>query len=197
MKRYLVALCLFLGAVGILLVFQARRPLPPHADDPAANVVAPTLDTPAETAPPAPTVPTPDPKGSTSAPNPPLAETQPKRPRPRLTIKAGDPIPELFPFQAERQQLYALAASNDPQAIPTIAASLKHPDVNVREAARQALLQTGSTAAIPHLETAASSTSSPEERALLREAIEFLSLPSFVDVITSPPPPASGAPSTP
>lgn len=111
----------------------------------------------------------------------------PRRAQARITIKPGQPIPELFPYQAERDRLLNLAASQDARNIPVIASSLRHSDTTVREAARQALIQMGDPAAIPHLETAANATKEPTEAELLREAIEFLSLPKFMDVITSSP----------
>jgi HEAT repeats len=109
-----------------------------------------------------------------------------KSAKPRLTIRPGQPIPQMFPFETERKQMMTLAASQDPAVIPNIAAWLRHADTNVRETARQALLQMGSAAAVPHLEAAAASSEDQTEKQLLQEAIEFLSLPALMDVISSP-----------
>lgn len=114
-----------------------------------------------------------------------LETEAPRRPRGRLTIKPGEAIPELFPYQAERDRLVNLAASQDAGNIPVIANSLRHADAIVREAARQALIQMGNSAAIPHLQKAEAAAKDATEAELLREAIEFLSLPNFMDVITS------------
>jgi len=124
----------------------------------------------------------------TDAPPPETAKTD-TRPRPasRIAIKAGKPIPVIFPNQEERDRLMALAADYDPKQIPVIAPSLKHSDPTVREAARQALVQIADRAAIPFLEEAAKATRDPEEAQALREIIEFLSLPRFIDVVSSEP----------
>jgi hypothetical protein len=106
------------------------------------------------------------------------------RRRTSVKIKAGQPIPELFPHQAERDRLLALASSYDAKNIPLIAPSLKHSDSTVREAARQALVQMADRAAIPFLEDAVRVTRDPAEAEALREIIEFLSLPNFMDVVT-------------
>jgi hypothetical protein len=119
----------------------------------------------------------------------PDTSSAPKSPYARITIKAGEPIPELFPHEKEREQLYALAASYDPKQIPTIAASLAHPDAEVREAARLALVQLGSAQASPHLRRAAAQTTDADEKARLLESASFLDLPTF--------PPATGNPSSP
>jgi hypothetical protein len=102
----------------------------------------------------------------------------------RVAIKAGQPIPELFPYQEERDRLLGLASTYDVKNIPLIAPSLKHADSTVRDAARQALIQMGDAAAIPFLENAARSTRDATEAEALRQVIEFLSLPRFMDVVT-------------
>ncbi len=103
----------------------------------------------------------------------------------RLIVKAGEPIPELFPHQAERDELVRLASTYDSKNIPLIAPSLKHPDSTVREAARQALAQMGDAAAVPYLREALKNTRDSEERELIQEIIEFLSLPRFMDAVAS------------
>jgi HEAT repeat protein len=104
--------------------------------------------------------------------------------RGKLVIKAGQPIPELFPYQAERDELIRLASTYDPKNIATIAESLNHADATVREAARQALIQIGDPAAIPHLRAASKSARVPEEAQSIKEIIEFLSLPHISDILT-------------
>lgn len=111
-------------------------------------------------------------------------EAQPKRSHARLTIKAGQPIPELFPFQAERDRLISLATSYDPQKIPEIAPWLAHTDASVRDAARQALVQIGHASAIPHLEKAKQAAQDPTEAEIIQETIDFLSLPHVIDVLS-------------
>jgi HEAT repeat protein len=112
------------------------------------------------------------------------AANQPRSGTVRIAIKAGQNIPELFPYQAERERLLGLASTYDVKNIPLIAPALKHADSTVRDAARQALIQMGDAAAIPFLEEAVRSTRDATEVEALRQIIEFLSLPRFMDVVT-------------
>lgn len=102
----------------------------------------------------------------------------------KLFIKAGEPIPELFPHQAERDELIRLASTYDTKNIPKIADSLSHADASVRDTARQALVQIGDGAAIPYLRAASKTAREPEEIESLNEAIQFLSLPHISEVLT-------------
>lgn len=201
MNRYLVLLGLLVGAAGVGILISARRSGPAResalptatATENAQTQARSTFPAASTAEPPATVAQPPAASGPQASPS---AQVATKK-RPRLTIKAGEPIPELFPHQAERTQLYALAATQDPNNIPTIASSLTHQDANVREAARQALIQMGNSAAIPHLQKALASNQEAAEKELLREAIEFLSLPNFMDVITANHTPAHPVPSTP
>ncbi len=65
----------------------------------------------------------------------------------------------------------------DSQARP-IAAYLRHPSAEVREAALDALLVLGSEAASPYLREAARLTADPREAVKMLEAAEYLELPS-------------------
>jgi hypothetical protein len=94
-----------------------------------------------------------------------------------VRIRAGQAIPEIFPYQAERDDVQALVTTYDPSRIPEIARYLGHQDPTVREAARQGLLQLGHSDAIPYLKAALKHASS-EESEKLRADIEFLSLPA-------------------
>ncbi len=118
----------------------------------------------------------------------------------KLTIPVGAPIPELFPFQAERDTLQQLASTYDTTQIPTIAGYLRHSDRRVRDSAINSLVQLGDASAIPYLESAAQ-TAEPEEKKRIQEAVTFLKLPSFLDVVAfakpNQAPPASATPATP
>lgn len=92
-----------------------------------------------------------------------------------LRIRKGDPIPEIFPNQAQRDEINRLATLPAEQALVPLAEYLKHTDPLVREEARAALIRLSSPAAVPYLREAASKAKSPEEAADLREAAEFLS----------------------
>lgn len=118
----------------------------------------------------------------------------------KLTIPAGTPIPELFPFQAERDTLQQLASTYDTTQIPAIAGYLRHSDRRVRDSAINSLVQLGDASAVPYLESAAQ-TAEPDEKQRIQEAVTFLKLPSFLDVVAfakpTQTPPASATPATP
>lgn len=167
--------------VTVIGIYIAARP--------SGKTVATHPSIPSTPPPPPATPPTSLPAGPQEADAPSTPEPTSKQPKAkkgaRLTIKAGQPIPELFPFQAERDRLHGLGSTYDPRNIPTIAPSLKHEDATVRDAARHALVQIGDAAAIPYLKAAAAAAKTPEEAETLNESAEFLSLPSFMDVITA------------
>lgn len=108
---------------------------------------------------------------------------KPASPYARILIPAGQPVPELFPFQAERDAIFDIVASDTKTKIPAIAAYFSHRDATVREAARQGLVQLGDEKAIPVLKEAAAKAPTEEERNSLLESAEFLSLPNFVDIV--------------
>lgn len=148
------------------------------------TVAAETAPRPSELDPPPP-APEPDapaPKPASTAKEPALTVT--KSGFARVKIKAGQPIPELFPNQAERDRLIALGSTYDARNIPVIAPALSHSDATVREAARQALVQIGDASAVPYLKGAKDSAKDPEEAQILQETIDFLSLPHVIDVLS-------------
>lgn len=171
-RQRILILMLVIAAGGALWTFrlsskstEAFRPSPakavsstaPMASSPAANAAA-----------------TP-PAASATEPAPRLLKHG------RLRILKGQPIPEVFPHQAERQAIQQLADTYDAKNIPAIAVYLSHADDTVRAAARSALIQLGDAAAIPYLETAAKQAASADEAEALREAVSFLKLPPLLD----------------
>lgn len=105
----------------------------------------------------------------------PTAATRPKTGPVR--IRKGEPIPQLFPYEAQRDEIIRLSTlTPESGVLSAIAAYLKHDDANVREEARTALLRLSSPLAIPYLKEAAASAKSTEEADNLREAAEFLTL---------------------
>ena len=78
------------------------------------------------------------------------------------------------------QKIEDLAITYDVAAIPALAAYLAHADPRVREAAREGLIILGEDEAVPYLKAAAQKAP-PEEGPLLKEAAEFLALPSITD----------------
>ena len=94
-----------------------------------------------------------------------------------VRIRKGEPIPELFPHEKERDEIIRLSTlPPESGVLSTVAAYLKHDDATVREEARTALLRLSSPLAIPYLKEAAGSAKSAEEAKDLREAAEFLAL---------------------
>jgi len=94
----------------------------------------------------------------------------------QVRLSAGKSLPEIFPYQAERETIQTLATTYDPKVISKIAAYLTHADETVRAAALNALIQIGHADAVPYLKEALTKTQG-DEADRLREAIEFLSLP--------------------
>jgi hypothetical protein len=67
----------------------------------------------------------------------------------------------------------------DKEGLKIVSGHLKDADPTVREAAREGLIQLGDSDAIPLLERAAAENPNPEEANKLKEAAEFLRLPSL------------------
>lgn len=99
-----------------------------------------------------------------------------------LLPKSDQPTP-LFPHEAERSRIYELASTFEAEVIPQIAVYLAHADPLVREAARLGLTQIGSDKGAPYLMAAAAKATDPTEAKSLREAAEFLRLPSLEDAL--------------
>jgi hypothetical protein len=97
------------------------------------------------------------------------------------TIKKGQPIPELFPHQEEREVIHKLASSYNPQNIPAIAAYLLHTDETVRGSATNGLVQIGDAAAIPYLKNAERRSKNAIEMQFFRDSIRFLELTGAVN----------------
>ena len=94
-----------------------------------------------------------------------------------VQVRADQPIPEIFPHQAERDAVQALVTTYDAARIPEIARYLSHEDATVRDAARLGLVQLGHRDAIPFLKVALK-RATVEESEQLRNDIDFLSLPA-------------------
>jgi len=71
-----------------------------------------------------------------------------------------------------------LAVTYDAASVPALARYLSNRDAEIRAAARDGLIQLGERAAIPYLQEAARQAA-PEEAQALREAAEFLALPTW------------------
>jgi hypothetical protein len=76
-------------------------------------------------------------------------------------------------------ELMDLGMTDDPEALKTLLSEINNPEGEIRKAAIEALKQFGSADAIPKLEEALSSADTADKQEI-REAIEFLKLPSFL-----------------
>lgn len=79
--------------------------------------------------------------------------------------------------QAAIDRMHDAMVSYEPSQVPVIAAYLTHSDPELREIARDSLIQMGEAAAAHHLRAAAQKLTDPAEAAALLEAAEFLELP--------------------
>lgn len=94
-------------------------------------------------------------------------------------VAAAPAAPPLLDGEAAQEAITDLAVTYDAASVPALARYLAHSDAEVRSAAREGLVQLGERAAIPFLEAAAKSASDAEEARALREAAEFLALPTW------------------
>ena len=100
---------------------------------------------------------------------------------------SSDKTPSLPPepeTTASREQtletIQDLAVTYDAASVPALARFLSNRDAEIRAAARDGLIQLGERAAIPYLQEAARKAA-PEEAQALREAAEFLALPTWTE----------------
>ncbi len=146
---------LALAGLGLVVVavWRAARPAPPlPGATPPALASAP---------------PTPPAFASTNA------ETE--------AANASPPPPPAAPLpngDAAEEAIHELAITYDAASIPALARYLDHPDPEIRAAAREGFIALGERAAIPVLRAAAERASA-EEATLLREAADFLALPTW------------------
>ena len=117
--------------------------------------------------------------GGGSEPQPPAPSPAPPDGPEKGDATAASPDAEAA-LEPTLQKIEELAITYDVAAIPALAAFLAHADPRVREAAREGLITLGEDEAVPYLKAAAQKAS-PEEAPLLKEAAEFLALPSITD----------------
>ncbi len=103
------------------------------------------------------------------------AETaaQPAIHAPKAPVDSRDPGADLM----------GLAMNEDAASLERILAELRNPNRERRAAALRAAIQFGSRDAIPQLAEAAAAAHDANEKAELRDAIEFLKLPSLSEVL--------------
>ena len=90
------------------------------------------------------------------------------------------PQASLLNGEAAQEAISELSSTYDAASVPALALYLKHSDAEIRAAARDGLINLGERAAIPFLEEAAKAA--PADEAIqLREAAEFLALPTWTE----------------
>jgi hypothetical protein len=92
---------------------------------------------------------------------------------------ATPPSP-LLNGDAAQEAISDLAATYDAASVPSLARYLKHADPMIRSAAKDGLINLGERAAIPFLQEAAKNAPA-DEAVSLREAAEFLALPTWTE----------------
>lgn len=156
----LAAVALLLGVGAALWVRDASQTAP-AAPAPAGEAAAATsIPSPAATQ-----------AGAATAP------AAPTTPAPAATTGAEPP---LLDGDAAQEAILDLVVTYDAASVPALARYLAHRDPELRAAARDGLIQLGERAAIPFLEAAAR-TAPAEEAKALREAAEFLALPTWTE----------------
>ena len=78
-----------------------------------------------------------------------------------------------------KAELYQLGLSQDPTALPTILTEVHNADPEIRQTALTAVMDFGSTNAIPSLRSEMAWTDDPQEKIQIQKAIKFLELPPF------------------
>jgi len=122
--------------------------------------------------------------------SPPLSVTNSQAASGRPKLRAPNSPPTADSVEI-RQQTYVqsriveldeLGRNEDRASLDAILGELTNLDPEIREAARNAVIQFGSRDAIPKLEDAIGQTDDPHEKAALADAIEFLKLPTITEL---------------
>lgn len=103
-----------------------------------------------------------------------------------LRIRKGQPIPELFPYEKEREEISELATKSGEANLNAVAAYLSHSDASVREEARLALVRMSVPEAVPILRKAANSAPVAQEAKELRESADFLAAATGLEPAKTP-----------
>ena len=160
-------------AAALIPALLFLKPAPPPEPAETADLTAPAA--PASTA-------------STAVPVRPIAS--PAAPDPVPTVAA--PLPATADAEAEKEaaeiqakidRLEDLQANDDAESLHAILNELTDSNRVVRHAAIEATTQFRDRAAIPVLTDLAARTTDPEEKQELLDAVEFLTLPTYTEVM--------------
>jgi hypothetical protein len=180
MRPKVVVTVVGLALLVVVSVVALRKPAPPAAGEPPAQTAA--SDNPAPVAPVRP-------KRDKAA------ETNAILDKEMATIVAAgvENIDTMSPeerhqayVEARVQELLDLGMEEDNDSLNIILGELTSPDEEIRKAAVEAATQFGSRDAIPALTVAGQQLEEPEEKAAIKEAIEFLKLPKFGETNAAP-----------
>jgi hypothetical protein len=80
--------------------------------------------------------------------------------------------------------LRGLSTKTDRASLETLLAEVKNPDREIRQAALDAIGQSGNRAVIPRLREAAAQTEDSREKQAIVDVIEFISLPTLTELLS-------------
>lgn len=80
-------------------------------------------------------------------------------------------------------QLWDLSAKTDRASLETILSEVRNPDEEIRQAALDAISQSGNRAAIPGLREAAAQTQDSPQKQAIEDVIEYISLPTLTEIL--------------
>lgn len=102
-------------------------------------------------------------------------------------LPAPDPVAMAAKIKADTiERLMDLSANEDSGSLTTILSELENPDKEIRAAALEAAVQFGErTNTIARISDLLQRTEDEDERTALREAIEFIKLPSLTEVVAA------------
>lgn len=85
--------------------------------------------------------------------------------------------------EARVTQLHDLSRKSDPASLETLLSEVRNPDPEIRQAALDAISQSGNRSAIPGLQEVAAQTENAAEQQTIEEVIEFLKLPTLTEIL--------------
>jgi hypothetical protein len=80
-------------------------------------------------------------------------------------------------------QLWDLSAKTDRASLETLLSEVRNPDEEIRQAALDAISQSGNRAAIPGLREASAQTQDSPEKQAIEDVIEYISLPTLTEIL--------------
>ncbi len=126
------------------------------------------------------------------------ASAKEKSTRPAESVVAGQDEQREVRVAARIAELWDLSARTDRASLETLLSEVKNRDQEIRQAALDAISQSGNRAAIPGLRVAAAQTEDSQEKQAIADVIEFMSLPTLTELFrgsaTNNPRPAQAKP---